>query len=84
MLSTAGFPEEQQQSILKSGPIRCAAVEPQMKYLLISGDDKILKLWAIDDLKLINERFVTSSRIIHGLIVRLQRTSQKTNCSCFY
>lgn len=64
LLSTAGFSEEQQQSILESGPIRCAAVDPQMKYLLVSGDDKILKLWAIDDLKLINERSVVSWRII--------------------
>ncbi|KJA28088.1 hypothetical protein HYPSUDRAFT_129664 [Hypholoma sublateritium FD-334 SS-4] len=56
LLSSAGFPEEQQQSVLKSGLIRCAAVDSQMKYLLTSGEDKILKLWGINDLKLINER----------------------------
>lgn len=48
-----------------------------MKYLLTSGEDKILKLWGIDDLKLINERSVVSSKIIPELIVKLPENFPK-------
>lgn len=54
--STAQLPEADQAPLLKSGPIRCAAVDRELKYLLTSGDDKILKLWSLENLKLINER----------------------------
>ncbi|KAF9475213.1 WD40 repeat-like protein [Pholiota conissans] len=54
--STANFSEEQKERVLESGPIRCAAVDRDLKYLLTSGEDKMLKLWEIDALKLLNER----------------------------
>lgn len=56
--SSANFPEEEKERVLKSGPIRCVAVDRELKYLVTSGEDKILKLWEIDGLKLLNERFV--------------------------
>ncbi|KAJ6581834.1 WD40-repeat-containing domain protein [Mycena capillaripes] len=44
------------EALLKSGPIRLAAVDRSGKHLVTSGDDKQLKLWQIDGLKLLNER----------------------------
>ncbi|KAJ6504799.1 WD40 repeat-like protein [Mycena vitilis] len=43
-------------SLLKSGPVRLAAIDKSAKHLVTSGDDKLLKLWQIDGLKLLNER----------------------------
>lgn len=54
--SSANFSDEHKERVLKSGPIRCAAVDRELKYLITSGEDKILKLWEIDGLKLLNER----------------------------
>ncbi|KAG6869202.1 hypothetical protein C0993_009065 [Termitomyces sp. T159_Od127] len=39
-----------------AGPVRCAAVDQGFRYLATAGDDKTLKLWQIDGLKLVNER----------------------------
>ncbi|KAJ7931724.1 WD40 repeat-like protein [Mycena leptocephala] len=44
------------ESLLKSGPIRLAAIDKSGQHLVTSGDDKQLKLWQIDGLKLLNER----------------------------
>ncbi|KAJ7231880.1 WD40-repeat-containing domain protein [Mycena haematopus] len=46
----------EKDSLLKSGPIRLAAIDKYAKHLVTSGDDKLLKLWQIDGLKLLNER----------------------------
>ncbi|PFH51854.1 hypothetical protein AMATHDRAFT_2753 [Amanita thiersii Skay4041] len=43
-------------AVLKSGPVRCAAVDPTFTYLATSGDDKLLKLWEVNGLKLLNQR----------------------------
>ncbi|KAJ7656294.1 WD40 repeat-like protein [Mycena polygramma] len=43
-------------SLLKSGPIRLATIDKSATHLITSGDDKLLKLWQIDGLKLLNER----------------------------
>ncbi|KAG6897821.1 hypothetical protein C0992_010625 [Termitomyces sp. T32_za158] len=42
--------------IASAGPVRCAAVDQGFHYLATAGDDKILKIWEIDGLKLVNER----------------------------
>ena len=38
--------------------IRCAVLDRSGKYLATSGDDKQLRLWEIDRLRLVNQRFV--------------------------
>ncbi|KAG1748777.1 WD40-repeat-containing domain protein [Suillus occidentalis] len=50
--STAKCEEDQ----IASGPIRCAALSDCGKYLATSGDDKKLKTWQVDDLKLLSSR----------------------------
>ena len=42
---------------VKSGPVRCFAVDNAGKHLLSSGEDKVLKLWEIEGLKLVNQRY---------------------------
>ena len=41
---------------MKSGPIRCAAVNTSFTHLVTTGDDKKLKVWQIDGLKLLSTR----------------------------
>ncbi|KAJ7625526.1 WD40 repeat-like protein [Roridomyces roridus] len=43
-------------ALIKSGPIRLAAVNKTGTYLVTSGDDKLLKLWQVEGLSLLNER----------------------------
>lgn len=42
--------------VLKAGPVRCAAVDSRYTHLATAGDDKLLKVWAIDTLQLLSER----------------------------
>ncbi|KAF9461233.1 WD40-repeat-containing domain protein [Collybia nuda] len=42
--------------MLKAGPVRCAAVDKSGRYLATSGEDKQLKIWEIEGLKLLSER----------------------------
>ncbi|KAF8074939.1 quinon protein alcohol dehydrogenase-like superfamily [Lyophyllum atratum] len=39
-----------------AGPVRCAAIDAQGKHLATAGDDKMLKIWEIEGLTLVNER----------------------------
>ena len=50
--------EEQRKSLIKSGHVRCAAVDREFRYLITSGEDKMLKVWELDGLKLLSERYV--------------------------
>ena len=59
--STASLPLQEKEAVLKSGPIRCTALDITQKYLATSGDDKMLKLWDVDTLKLLSERCAASS-----------------------
>ncbi|KAF8909289.1 WD40-repeat-containing domain protein [Gymnopilus junonius] len=54
--TTSNEHHERHEAMKKSGPIRCAAVDREFKHLLTSGDDKMLKLWEIEGLKLLSER----------------------------
>ncbi|KAJ7224057.1 WD40 repeat-like protein [Mycena pura] len=54
--TTADRQGADKDSLLKSGPIRLAAIDRDAKCLATSGDDKLLKLWHVDGLKLLNER----------------------------
>ncbi|KAJ7307093.1 WD40 repeat-like protein [Mycena albidolilacea] len=56
IITTADRQGADKDALLKSGPIRLAAVDKEGKHLVTSGDDKLLKLWQIDGLKLLNER----------------------------
>lgn len=42
---------------LKAGPIRCATVDYEYTHLATVGDDKQLKVWAIDSLQVLSERY---------------------------
>ena len=42
--------------MLKSGPVRCAAVDEVHEHLVTVGEDKRMKVWVIDGLKLLSER----------------------------
>ena len=53
--STAKFDGEL-DGILKSGHVRCAAVDTSDIHLATSGDDKVLKVWNIDGLELLSLR----------------------------
>lgn len=56
--STANFDHQAKDGILKSGHIRCAAIDVYDAYLATSGDDKMLKVWQLDGLKLLSVRYV--------------------------
>lgn len=56
MHSTVAFEGTEKEGLLKSGPVRCGAVDNAFIHLVTSGDDKRLKVWQIDGLKLLSER----------------------------
>ncbi|KAF9525349.1 WD40-repeat-containing domain protein [Crepidotus variabilis] len=56
IFSTTTFNGPEQEAVLKSGLIRCAAIDRSFQYLLTAGEDKLLKLWQIESLKLLNQR----------------------------
>ena len=38
--------------------MRCADVDATFKYVVTSGEDKQLKVWEVEGLKLLSERYV--------------------------
>ncbi|KAI0306130.1 WD40-repeat-containing domain protein [Multifurca ochricompacta] len=54
--STVSFESSKLEAVLKSGPVRCVAVNYNFTHLATAGDDKQLKVWAIDGLQLLSER----------------------------
>ncbi|KAJ6565973.1 WD40-repeat-containing domain protein [Mycena sp. CBHHK59/15] len=56
IVTTADRQGADREALLKSGPIRLAAIDNSGRHLVTSGEDKRLKLWQIDGLKLLNER----------------------------
>lgn len=65
--STANFDEEQKAALLKSGPIRVAAIDEAFTHLVTVGDDKRLKLWRIDGLKVLSERCASVSCLLYTM-----------------
>lgn len=57
--STGNLDPHAKDAILKSGHVRCAAIDASDAYLATSGDDKILKVWQLDGLKLLSVRYVS-------------------------
>ncbi|KAH9989586.1 WD40-repeat-containing domain protein [Russula vinacea] len=54
--STVSLESAKLDALQKTGPIRCAAVDIEYTNLVTVGDDKQLKVWAIDSLQLLSER----------------------------
>ena len=54
--STIKMVEDERQAVLHSGPVRCVAVDANFSRLITTGDDKKLKVWQIDGLKLLSTR----------------------------
>ncbi|KAI6107285.1 WD40-repeat-containing domain protein [Pisolithus croceorrhizus] len=54
--STANFSAQDRDAVIKSGPIRCAAISHDNKYLATAGDDKLLKVWDVESLALMSLR----------------------------
>jgi len=80
--STVTLKYEKLDAVLKSGPVRCAAIDAEYTHLATAGDDKQLKVWAIDGLRLLSERcapvpFPCSS--LTNNTYHAQRASEKTN-----
>ena len=56
--STTNFDEQNVADLLKSGPIRFSAVDAELEHLVTVGEDKKLKVWALDGPKLCTQRSV--------------------------
>ncbi|TFY70132.1 hypothetical protein EVG20_g2871 [Dentipellis fragilis] len=56
LVSTLLLEDSVKDAVVKSGPIRCAAVDSSFAHLATAGDDKKLKVWKVDGLSLVNER----------------------------
>jgi tRNA (guanine-N(7)-)-methyltransferase subunit TRM82 len=54
--STVTLEGKKLDAVLKSGPVRCTAIDSEYAHLATAGDDKQLKVWAIDSLQLLSER----------------------------
>ncbi|KAJ4473624.1 WD40-repeat-containing domain protein [Lentinula aciculospora] len=58
LFSTLEFPANVQESLKKSGPIRCAVLDNSNTHLATLADDKKLKVWKLNGLELLHERLV--------------------------
>ena len=55
--TTQSLDDAARENLLKSGPIRCIAVDTASTHIVTTGDDKKLKVWKIADaLELVSER----------------------------
>ena len=73
--STVSFNESRLNEVLKAGPVRCSAVDSRYTHLATAGDDKLLKVWAIDTLQLLNERCATP--FSQNFLSRLNQTHRE-------
>ncbi|KAJ3781271.1 WD40 repeat-like protein, partial [Lentinula aff. detonsa] len=58
LFSTLNSPPYIQESLKKSGPIRCAVLDNSNTHLVTLADDKKLKVWKLDGLELLHERLL--------------------------
>ncbi|KAJ3822982.1 WD40-repeat-containing domain protein [Lentinula raphanica] len=56
LFSTLNSPPNVQESLKRSGPIRCAVLDNSNTHLATLADDKKLKVWKLDGLELLHER----------------------------
>ncbi|EIW79075.1 WD40 repeat-like protein [Coniophora puteana RWD-64-598 SS2] len=54
--STASADHPEREGAEKSGPVRCAALDTSGAHLVTACDDKKLKVWAVDGLRLLSSR----------------------------
>ncbi|KAH8832914.1 WD40 repeat-like protein [Flagelloscypha sp. PMI_526] len=54
--STTSLDETGLAVLLKSGPIKLAVIDPLESHLMTCGEDKVLKVWSLDGLKLLSSR----------------------------
>lgn len=59
LYSTTRLEDAEKDKLLKSGPVRCAAVDAAFVHVVTSGEDKHLKVWEVESLKLVSERCVS-------------------------
>jgi tRNA (guanine-N(7)-)-methyltransferase subunit TRM82 len=58
LFSTASsFESAKRDAAINAGPVLCAAIDHEYTHLATAGDDKQLKVWAIDGLQLLSERY---------------------------
>ena len=55
--STYTLEESKKEALVKSGPIRCVDVDSEYQHVAVSGEDKKLKVWLLDGLELLSERY---------------------------
>ncbi|KAF8493298.1 WD40-repeat-containing domain protein [Russula emetica] len=74
--STASLEGTKLDALLKTGPVRCAAVDFEYTHLATVGDDKQLKVWAVESLQLLSERYAPtySKKATQVLFTRSGRT----------
>ena len=80
--STVTLEGEKLDAVLKSGPVRCATVDSEYAHIATAGDDKQLKVWAIDSLQLLSERCAPISfpcSCLTNNTNHAQRTSEETD-----
>ncbi|KAF8159551.1 WD40-repeat-containing domain protein [Crassisporium funariophilum] len=53
--STARLEGEAKEGVQKAGPVRCAAMWEE-RWVVVVGEDKMLKVWEVDGLRLVSER----------------------------
>ena len=72
--------DEEKEDVLKSGPIRCVAIDDSFAHLATTGDDKKLKVWQLVGLKLLSTRCVAfaSSRVDLNLPLRRELPKKPT------
>ncbi|EGN96699.1 hypothetical protein SERLA73DRAFT_184834 [Serpula lacrymans var. lacrymans S7.3] len=56
LYTTDRFDGADKDAILKSGPVRCSAVNSSYQFLATVGDDKKLKVWEVGGLKVLSSR----------------------------
>ncbi|KAI0076611.1 WD40 repeat-like protein [Panus rudis PR-1116 ss-1] len=54
--STTTLEGSEKDAFSKSGPVRCSAMDQTGSHLVTAGDDKKMKVWQVDGLKLLSER----------------------------
>ena len=55
--STTSLESTKLDALLNAGPVRCAAVDFEYTHLATVGDDKRLRVWAVEKLQLLSERY---------------------------
>ncbi|KAH9931875.1 uncharacterized protein B0H18DRAFT_952543 [Fomitopsis serialis] len=80
--------DEEKEDVLKSGPIRCVAIDDSFAHLATTGDDKKLKVWQLVGLKLLSTRELpkkpTEVAFTRDGLTISCRTSLETSSGEFY